>query len=152
MVLPIVIIWHSVRWISGALNEHYLKCWALNRALNAEKTMDAQRTKSKFYEHWVISPTRHRLLYGACCFGKPTVSALNFLMNYILLEIDEFCMLELLGATHRKNCTNGHYAPGRPPTLGHGGCPKQPFCAILFYVLPQVTESCKTCLYGSIEV
>ena len=25
VVLPIVIIWHSVRWISGALNEHYLK-------------------------------------------------------------------------------------------------------------------------------
>ena len=51
VVLPIVIIWHSVRWISGALNEHYLKFWALNRALNAEKTRDAQSTKSKFYEH-----------------------------------------------------------------------------------------------------
>ena len=25
VVLSIVIIWHSVRWISGALNEHYLK-------------------------------------------------------------------------------------------------------------------------------
>ena len=25
VVLPIVIIWQSVRWISGALNEHYLK-------------------------------------------------------------------------------------------------------------------------------
>ena len=100
-----------------------------------------------------VAPSwRHRLLYGACCFGKPTVSALNFVMNYVLLEIDEFCMLELRGATHRKNGTNGHYDPGRPPTLGHGGCPKQPFCAILFYVLPRVTESCKTCLYGSIEV
>ena len=52
VVLPIIIIiWHSVRWISGALNEHYLKFWALNRALNAEKTRDAQSTKSKFYEH-----------------------------------------------------------------------------------------------------
>ena len=37
VVLPIIIIWHSVCWISGALNEHYLKFWALNRALNAEK-------------------------------------------------------------------------------------------------------------------
>ena len=35
----------------GALNEHYLKFWALNRALNAEKTRDTQSTKSKFYEH-----------------------------------------------------------------------------------------------------
>ena len=51
VVLPIIIIWHSVRWISGALNEHYLKSRALNRALNAEKTRDAQSTKSKFYEH-----------------------------------------------------------------------------------------------------
>ena len=51
VVLPIIIIWHSVCWISGALNEHYLKFWALNRALNAEKTRDAQSTKSKFYEH-----------------------------------------------------------------------------------------------------
>ena len=51
VVLPIVIIWHSVRGISGALNEHYLKFWALNRALNAEKTRDAPSTKSKFYEH-----------------------------------------------------------------------------------------------------
>ena len=51
VVLPIVIIWHSVRWISGALNEHYLKFWALNRALNAEKMRDAKSTKSKFYEH-----------------------------------------------------------------------------------------------------
>ena len=51
VVLPIVIICHCVRWISGALNEHYLKFWALNRALNAEKTRDAQSTKSKFYEH-----------------------------------------------------------------------------------------------------
>ena len=25
VVLPIIIIWHNVRWISGALNEHYLK-------------------------------------------------------------------------------------------------------------------------------
>ena len=25
VILPIIIIWHSVRWISGALNEHYLK-------------------------------------------------------------------------------------------------------------------------------
>ena len=50
VVLPIVIIWHCVRWISGALNEHYLKFWALNRALNAEKTRDAQSAKSKFYE------------------------------------------------------------------------------------------------------
>ena len=25
VVLPIIIIWHSVRWISGALNEHYSK-------------------------------------------------------------------------------------------------------------------------------
>ena len=25
VVLPIVIIWRSVRWISRALNEHYLK-------------------------------------------------------------------------------------------------------------------------------
>ena len=23
VVLPIIIIWHSVHWISGALNEHY---------------------------------------------------------------------------------------------------------------------------------
>ena len=45
------LFWHSVRWLSGALNEHYLKFWALNRALNAEKTRDAQSTKSKFYEH-----------------------------------------------------------------------------------------------------
>ena len=51
VVLSMIIIWHSVRWISGALNEHYLKFWALNRALNAEKTRDAQSTKSKFYEH-----------------------------------------------------------------------------------------------------
>ena len=51
VVLPIIIIWHSFSWISGALNEHYLKFWALNRALNAEKTRDAQSTKSKFYEH-----------------------------------------------------------------------------------------------------
>ena len=29
--------WRSVRSISGALNEHYLKFWALNRALNAKK-------------------------------------------------------------------------------------------------------------------
>ena len=57
VVLPIIIIWRSVRWISGALNEHYLKFWALNRALNAEKTRDAQSTKSKFYEHYVIGPT-----------------------------------------------------------------------------------------------
>ena len=51
VVLPIIIIWHSVCWISGALNEHYSKFWALNRALNTEKTRDAQSTKSKFYEH-----------------------------------------------------------------------------------------------------
>ena len=25
LVLPMIINWHSVRWISGALNEHYLK-------------------------------------------------------------------------------------------------------------------------------
>ena len=60
VVLPMIIIWHSVRWISGALNEHYLKFWALNRALNAEKTRDAQSTKSKFYEHQVISPSWKR--------------------------------------------------------------------------------------------
>ena len=29
--------WHSVHSISGALNEHYLRFWALNRALNAKK-------------------------------------------------------------------------------------------------------------------
>ena len=57
VILPIIIIWHSVRWISEALNEHSLKFWALNWALNAEKTRDAQSTKSKFYEHQVISPT-----------------------------------------------------------------------------------------------
>ena len=51
VVLPIIIIWHNVRWISGALNEHYLKFWGPNRALNAEKTRDAQSTKSKFYEY-----------------------------------------------------------------------------------------------------
>ena len=56
VVLLIIIISHSVRWISGALNEHYLKFWALNRALNAEKTRDAQSNKYKFYEHYVISP------------------------------------------------------------------------------------------------
>ena len=44
----IIIIRHSVRWISGALNEHYLMFWALNRALSAEKTRDAQSTKSRF--------------------------------------------------------------------------------------------------------
>ena len=47
----IIIIRHSVRWISGAVNEHYLMFWAPNRAQSAEKTRDAQSTKSKFYEH-----------------------------------------------------------------------------------------------------
>ena len=37
------------RWISGALNEHYLKFWSTK--FNAEKPRDAQGTKSKFYEH-----------------------------------------------------------------------------------------------------
>ena len=47
----IIISRHCVRWISGALNEHYLMFWAPNRALSAEKTRDAQSTKSKFFEH-----------------------------------------------------------------------------------------------------
>ena len=52
VILPIIIIIsHCVRWISEALNEHYLKFWALNRALNAEKMRDTQSTKSKFYGH-----------------------------------------------------------------------------------------------------
>ena len=44
VVLPSIIIWHSVRWISGALNEHCVKFWALNRAI----MRDAQSTKSNF--------------------------------------------------------------------------------------------------------
>ena len=51
VILPIIIISHCVRWISEALKENYLRFWALNRALNAEKMRDAQSTKSKFYEH-----------------------------------------------------------------------------------------------------
>ena len=62
--LPIIIIWHSVRWFSGALNEHYLKFWALNRALNAEKARDAQSTKSKFYEHCKLSALLGWSLYS----------------------------------------------------------------------------------------
>ena len=37
VALPTITFWHSVRWISRALNGHCLKFWALNRALNAEK-------------------------------------------------------------------------------------------------------------------
>ena len=40
MILHIIIIIFQraqCSWISGALNEHYLKFWALNRALNAKK-------------------------------------------------------------------------------------------------------------------
>ena len=36
--------WHSVHWISGALNEHYLKFSALSRALNAKKKKEKQGT------------------------------------------------------------------------------------------------------------
>ena len=63
VVWPNIIIWHSVCWISGALNEHYLKFWALNRALNAEKMRDAQSNKFKFYEHLVISALPWRPFY-----------------------------------------------------------------------------------------
>ena len=70
----------SVRWTFSVgapwLNEHYLKfCGALNQALNAEKTRDAQSTKSKFHEPFLK-------LSALCCCNQWQLTGSNLSNRY----------------------------------------------------------------------
>ena len=118
MALLIIIIWHGVRWFSGALNEHYLKPLSTKSSTKRQKkkkkkkTRDAQSTKSKFYEHCKLSALLGWSLYSPvgkvwsrfCILIRRivSVSILNFSSGFTWVFPLESSPGQLLGPTYRK--------------------------------------------------